>query len=95
MYYDPELLFQRLDFWANKKDSYGRRGGLPIPDAKPGSYELMFKSRLGIDDMKVIVVKDQDMRTRLITKLRQKGITEIGGKPLEQMIVTDMKNPTA
>lgn len=86
MYYDPAKLFRRTDIWANSDDKYGRREGKPIPQAKPKGYEVMFKDRVGVEDLKLILVKDQDMRTRIITKMRQAGITDIDGVPLEQIV---------
>ena len=89
IYFDPNRAFQRLDFWANLNDKFGKRvGKSPIDQAKPHGYEVMFKGRLSFDDAAALVVRDQDIRTRLITKLRQKGIKEIGGRPLEAVIVT-------
>jgi hypothetical protein len=89
IWFDAERTFQRLDFWANQSDQFGKRvGKSPIDQTVPGGYEVMFKGRLSFDDAAVIMVKDQDMRTRLITKLRQKGITQIGGRPLEAVIMT-------
>ena len=47
----------------------------------------MFKHRLGWDDLDVTVVPNQAVRTRLIQKLRQRGIDQLGGKPLEEAII--------
>jgi hypothetical protein len=89
IFFDPNRVFQRLDFWANSTDKFGKRFGKdPISAAKPGGYEVMFKGRLSFDDAEVLMVQDEDMRTRIITKLRQKGITQIGGRPLEAVIMT-------
>ena len=89
LWFDAERTFQRLDFWANKGDQFGKRvGKSPIDQAVPGGYEVMFKGRLSFDDAAVLMVKDEDMRTRIITKLRQKGITQLGGRPLEAVVMT-------
>lgn len=89
LWFDAERTFQRLDFWANKGDQFGKRvGKSPIDQAVPGGYEVMFKGRLSFDDAAVLMVKDEDMRTRVITKLRQKGITQLGGRPLEAVVMT-------
>ena len=89
IYFDAERAFQRLDFWANMSDQFGKRTGKsPIDQAVPGGYEVMFKGRLSFDDAAVLMVQDEDMRTRIITKLRQKGINELGGRPLEAVIMT-------
>jgi inorganic pyrophosphatase len=89
IYFSGERVFQRLDFWANQNDKFGKRiGKNPAEQAVPGGYEVMLKGRLSFDDAEVLMVNDQTMRTLIITKLRQKGITEIGGRPLEAVIMT-------
>ena len=89
IYFSAERAFQRLDFWANQSDQFGKRTGKsPIDQAVPGGYEVMFKGRLSFDDAEVLMVSDQTLRTLIITKLRQKGINEIGGRPLEAVIMT-------
>jgi hypothetical protein len=89
IYFNAERAFQRLDFWANQSDQFGKRTGKsPIDQAVPGGYEVMFKGRLSFDDAEVLMVNDQTMRTLVITKLRQKGINELGGRPLEAVIMT-------
>jgi hypothetical protein len=89
MYFDPVKLYQRLDFYANSYDSFGKRVSNQdvINAAKVGAYELMFKHRVSFDDLDSIIVNNQATRTAVIQKLRQKGITEIGGRPLEAMIL--------
>ena len=59
----------------------------------------MFKHRISFDDLDVFIVPDQARRTIIIQKLRQMGITEIGGRPLEAVIsagtAKDMPVPEA
>jgi hypothetical protein len=89
MYFDPNKVYQRLDFYANYTDAFGKRQSSQdvISAAKVGAYEVMFKHRLGWDDLDVTVVPNQAVRTRLIQKLRQRGIDQLGGKPLEEAII--------
>jgi hypothetical protein len=89
MYFDPVKLYQRLDFYANSGDSFGKRlvNQDVVNAAKVGAYELMFKHRISFDDLDSIVVTNQATRTAVIQKLRQMGITEIGGRPLEAVII--------
>jgi hypothetical protein len=88
LYFDPAKLYERLDFYANYSDSYGKRVSNQdvIKAAQVGAYELMWKGRVSFDDMIALVVPNQAIRTSVIQKLRQKGINEIGGKPLEAAI---------
>jgi hypothetical protein len=46
----------------------------------------MFKHRISFDDLDVFIVPSQAQRTMIIQKLRQMGINEIGGRPLEAVI---------
>lgn len=89
MYFDPVKVYQRLDFYANSYDAFGKRQANQdvINAAKVGAYELMFKHRLSFDDLDSIVVSNQATRTAIIQKLRQMGIDEIGGRPLEAVII--------
>jgi hypothetical protein len=100
-YFNPEKMYQRLDFYANYSDSYGARklDQDIIKAAQTGAYELMFKHRVSFDDLDVFIVPSQAERTIIIQKLRQMGITEIGGRPLEAAISAgtskDLPVPTA
>jgi hypothetical protein len=89
MYFDPVKLYQRLDFYANSGDNFGKRqvNQDVINAAKVGAYELMFKHRISFDDLDSIVVANQATRTAVIQKLRQMGIDQIGGRPLEAVII--------
>jgi hypothetical protein len=89
MYFDPVKVYQRLDFYANSGDNFGKRqvNQDVINAAKVGAYELMFKHRLSFDDLDSIVISTQAQRTAVIQKLRQMGIDQIGGRPLEAVIV--------
>lgn len=93
MYFDPVKVYQRIDFYANYSDKYGKRIANQniLGAAKTGAYEVMFKHRLSYDDLDSVVVRDQAMRTRIISLLRQRGIDEIGGRPLEAVIVIGSK----
>ena len=98
MYFDPVKLYQRLDFYANLGDNFGKRqpNQNVIGAAKVGAYELMFKHRLSFDDLDSIVVSNQATRTAVIQKLRQMGIDQIGGRPLEAVIIIGSNvNPNA
>jgi hypothetical protein len=94
-YFDPLKMYQRLDFYANQEDVYGQRTGNKdvISAAGTGAYEVMFKNRVGFDALDSIIL-NQAMRTAVIAKLRQMGITEIGGRPIEQVIVVGGSVPT-
>jgi hypothetical protein len=92
-YFNAVQMYERLDFYANKVDKFGKRvNGHDILDEATASasmfatsYEVMFKHRVGFEDLDAVIV-NQAVRTMVLQKLRQLGITEIGGKPIEQVI---------
>ena len=92
LYFDPLKLYERLDFYANQHDAYGKR--TPNKDvisaAKVGAYEVMFKHRIAWEDLDVVVMRS-DIRDAVITKLTAMGITTLGGRPLDQVIVVGKK----
>lgn len=89
IYFDPLKVYQRLDFYANYTDSYGKRSSTQdiISAAKVGAYEVMFKNRLGFDEADSVVLSPA-IRKLVLEKLRQRGITEIGGRPIDVVIVS-------
>ena len=89
IYFDPLKVYQRLDFYANYTDSYGKRSSTQdiINAAKVGAYEVMFKARLGFDDADSVVLSPA-IRKLVLEKLRQRGITELGGRPIDVLIIS-------
>ena len=88
MYFDPVKVYRRLDFYANYNDKYGARmtNQDVIAAAKTGAYEVMFKQRLGFEDMMAMVVPTIEIKNEIIFQLKKMGITQIGGKPIESAI---------
>lgn len=93
LYFDPLKLYERLDFYANQNDAYGKRSPNKdvISAAKVGAYEVMFKHRISWEDLDVAVLSPT-MRTILLGKLKDRGITQIGGRPIEDVFVLGTKN---
>jgi len=92
-YFNAREMYERLDFYANKTDKFGKRvNGHDVLDEASVSasmfanpYEVMFKHRVGFEDLDAVIV-NQAVRTMVLQKLSQLGITEIGGKPIEQVV---------
>jgi hypothetical protein len=89
LYFDPLKAYQRLDFYANYTDAFGKRSKNKdvISAAQVGAYEVMFKQRLAWDDLDVMVVS-KDMHQGVIEGLKARGINYIGGRPIEEVIIT-------
>jgi hypothetical protein len=88
MYFDPRKLYRRLDFYANYYDNFGTRKSNHdiLTAAKTGAYELMFKHRVSFDALQTFFVSSDAMALSIINLLRSRGITDIGGRPLEDVI---------
>ena len=88
LYFDPKKLYERLDFYANEKDKFGKRQKSKdiISAAKVGAYEVMFKQRLAWDDLDVMVVS-KEIHVGVIEGLKARGIDTIGGRPIEEVII--------
>jgi len=88
IYFSPEKLFRRLDFWANATDKYGARSEskTAMTDMVPGSYEAMFKQRVSFDDLDSLQVRTDAHRDALIKALKKRGVYDFGGVPIEQII---------
>jgi hypothetical protein len=88
MYFDPRKLYKRLDFYANYYDNFGKRKRNHdiLTAAKTGAYELMFKHRVSFDALQTFFVSSDAMALSIINLLRSRGITDIGGRPLEDVI---------
>ncbi len=93
---DPAIALQRLDFYANRQDSYGRRqqdadivANARITNDSVGSgnpYEVMFKHDIPLDAVEYVQVSEE-MRPWLIDILRRYGVTEVNGKSVDDFVV--------
>jgi hypothetical protein len=94
--YDSESMFRRIDFYANRGDDYGFRE-VPAESPEPqadfvidrvtkSSYEVMFKGEVSHDNIGFIIVKSKSVKEALVKALEDRGITEIGGKPVRQVV---------
>jgi hypothetical protein len=90
--FDPLKVYQRLDFYANQQDAYGKRTKNKdvISAARVGAYEVMFKHRMDWADLDVVVMSPT-MRSMVLGKLKAKGITQIGGRSIEEVFVIGEK----
>lgn len=81
-------LFRRSDMYANKSDSYGKRADNRdiIAHTRPGSDEFMVKHGAAFDDAKNLATS-RLTRLALIKMAKEKGITKIGGKDIEDFVV--------
>ena len=85
--FDPVEAFQRLEFYANSVDRYGRRDANVdvIDEAKEGAYEVMFKHGLSASALRSVLTTFQG-RKKLLEVAKEEGVTEINGVPVERFI---------
>jgi DNA polymerase III epsilon subunit-like protein len=90
IFYDPLRAYQRVDFYANEHDEYGRRfdNHDVIENAKAyfSDSEVMFKNGLSADEGLGMLLSP-DMRQRVLKALEERGVKEIGGMPADKFVV--------
>jgi hypothetical protein len=87
--FDPDKMYERLDFYANSVDNgTGRRERKDsvIDDAAGGGYEVMFKGAVSMDSLRSLVV-NPELRPYVIEQLEARGITEINGKDIRDIVL--------
>jgi hypothetical protein len=93
IYFDPKKVYRRLDFFANVTDKFGARvmGEDTIKSSRPGvASEIMFKQRLGWADLDSVILSPTT-RSIVLGKLHDMGISEIGGRAIEDVIIVATK----
>lgn len=101
--FDGEKVLTRTDFFAYAQDSFGVTNPAEsrtlvetnntITSLRQGvinksGQETMFKDRISFDDLKWIQVDSTEAKEAIIAGLDEAGVTEIGGRPLDEMILT-------
>ena len=102
VYIAPEAVVSRTDWYATPHDQYGEiEGRQPPLDAKviQPKYgqtppEVGIKGQVSLADA-VIGVPDAETRDEIIGTMNSRGITEIDGVPLEQIVVLSGEVQTA
>ena len=85
--FNPVEALQRLEFYANYVDRYGRRdpGVDVLNEARAGAYEVMFKHGLSAAAARGLVTTVLG-RKKLLEIAKEEGVTEINGVPVERFI---------
>ena len=97
--FKPEV-FDRTDFYAQGGDTYGTTdadyfdGRLTPEDMFQklkdqmlcGTNELMFRTGLAGSSIEYVLVEDESVRTAILDYMHDMGITEMYGKPVEELI---------
>ena len=90
IFYDPLKAYQRVDFYANEHDEYGRRfdNHDVIENAKAhfSDTEVMFKNGLSSDEGLGMLLSPE-MRQKVLKALDERGIKEIAGMPVDKFVV--------
>jgi hypothetical protein len=95
-------VFQRTDWWRYNQDGYGNTSsynqhGAPVAKS-PKRYtgelsttnEIIFEGGVSAQDIVAVVVNDDTQRADMIAKLQAAGITELNGKPLNEVIIPEV-----
>jgi len=103
IFYFRSALLDRLDWYGHDTDKYGSRHILPTApeelfrleseDMLPTGNELCFPHGVSIQDLLYIAVENPKHRELLIKKFHHSGITEISGKPVEEVVVAKSQMP--
>ncbi|WJZ48510.1 hypothetical protein [Actinomycetia phage DSL-LC01] len=87
--FDPEVMYRRIDFYANEIDNgTGAREAVSrvLDEARADNYEVMFKGAVTLDGLQSVVVS-KEVRPFLIEQLEKRGVTQINGKDIRDMIL--------
>ena len=86
--------FKNLSIFANSHDAFGFRtkNSTVLSKAVPGSTEILIKHGLSFDSLFYLAV-GAPLHYELIKKLKEKGINEIGGRPVEEAVAVFSKPP--
>jgi hypothetical protein len=84
--FDGAKLLRRLDFYANRGDSYGQKKEKDILEEISAGYvyEILFKGTISWADLALVNV-DSKTRDILIDMLTKADIKDFGGKPLTEI----------
>ncbi|MCL2002082.1 hypothetical protein FWG76_01610, partial [Candidatus Saccharibacteria bacterium] len=99
--FKPEI-YERTDWYAYGNDEYGRTDALTFgkrlsPEELFGSTylsstnEQMFRMGIGPNAIDAVYMPTETDRAALVQELQQRGITEIGGKKIEDVIQDRMQ----
>ena len=85
--FDGAKLLRRLDFYANRNDSYGQKKEKDILEEISAGYvyEILFKGTISWADLAKINV-DSQTRSALIDMLNKANIKDFGGKPITEIL---------
>ena len=90
IYYDPLKAYQRVDFYANEHDEYGRRFDnhdvIQNAKARFSDTEVMFKNGLSSDEGLGMLLSPS-MRQKVLKALGERGVKEIAGMPVDKFVV--------
>jgi hypothetical protein len=81
-------VIKRADFYTNYGDKFGKKSLTKsgIDDLSPGAYESLAKHTLGLDSVASMTFSKR-AADDLKAELRKRGVTEIGGRPIDEVIV--------
>lgn len=106
--FKPEL-FDRTDWYSYQDDQFGSTKDQDFderlsPDELfatrdtsgyfPTHNEQMFRTGIGVDYIESVQVDSYYEREKVVQDLKTMGLTEVGGRPIEEIIVSKFGDPT-
>lgn len=86
----PKAMMRRLDVYANQSDNgTGKHSNnkLAYDIMKGNPYEVVWKHNIPVEDMWYASLSNETLRQQLIQALKNHGIDEINGVPVEEFIL--------
>ena len=68
-------------------DGFGNHGAMNWASAG-AQYENMFKRNIPTEAFAYVVMTNESARQALLANLKKRGVTEIGGRPVEEVVIT-------
>lgn len=104
---NPKSMFRRTDWWANTSDNYGQKGTgttkspynvldqvVKADGYNGGIHEALPKDSVPVSDW-MYVTMGSDTRTAVLKALKERGVLQINGIPIEDFILAAGAAPPA
>jgi hypothetical protein len=88
--YSADAINRSTEIYTNPSDSYGNRDTSNRFMVTGGAYENMVKNKVESSQLAFFMANSESQRQEILDRLLKKGVTHIGNRPIEDVIVTAM-----